>query len=302
MLQQTTAKAVIPYYKKFLKTFPSVKSLAQASKKRVYPIWAGLGYYQRADNLIKAAKEIKILGSFPQSYKQLIQLPGFGPYTARAVSSLAFKEPVGVLDGNVIRFLSRFHGQSVKWWTAKGRVVLQSLSDKWVKNQKPSQINQALMEMGSLICCSSVPFCRLCPFPENCFAFKNGKINQLPLKRTQKAQNLFQWTPLVMRNKNGLFAFVKNNSLLPFLKGRPVFPGRFQKVQSRPSKYHFAHSITHYKIYVAVKPASIDRGSQKQVQRVEKQNLPFIWLDRKTIEQKNPSSLIQKVLDMSLKV
>ena len=314
MLQQTTAKAVIPYYERFLKVFSSTKSLARASEKTVYPLWAGLGYYQRAKNLIKAAKEIEKQDSFPSSYKSLIQLPGFGPYTARAVSSLAFEEPVGVLDGNVIRFLSRFHGRSVRWWMREGRAGLQSLADKWVKNQKPSRMNQALMEIGSLICCSGVPFCRLCPLAVGCFAFKNQIQHQLPLKRPKKVQSLFQWTPLVARKKGGLFAFVKNSSVLPVLKGRPVFPGRFQKIPSRPSHYHFRHSIMHYKIYVTVKRAPIsspdvlqpsvyqnkDSGASGTQRKVNLKS--FIWLSRKTITQKNPSSLIQKVLDVSSKI
>ena len=108
MLQQTTVAAVIPYFERFIERFPNQHTLAQAELSEVYEYWAGLGYYSRARNLHASAKIISDSG-FPEDYSQLIQLPGFGPYTARAVASLAFDQKVGVLDGNVIRVLSRVH-------------------------------------------------------------------------------------------------------------------------------------------------------------------------------------------------
>ena len=187
MLQQTRASFVIPYYKNFLKAFPDIQSLSQAEEESLYPLWAGLGYYQRAKNLLKAAREImKNGGQFPSSAKELLTLPGFGPYTARAVSSLAFEEPVGVVDGNVIRFLSRFHGLPIKWWKAEGKRHFQVLADTWVAEERPSLINQALMEIGSLVCLSTSPYCRLCPLATDCVAFQAGTQSRFPLKRPKK--------------------------------------------------------------------------------------------------------------------
>ena len=300
MLQQTTSKAVIPYYKNFLKTFPDIKSLAQAEEKDIYPLWAGLGYYQRAKNLIKAAKEIKKQGLFPSSYRELLTLPGFGPYTARALSSLAFEEPVGLVDGNVIRFLSRFHGLPVKWWTAQGRKCLQTLADSWVAGQKPSRMNQALMEIGSLICSKPLPLCLLCPLKVNCAAFKTQSQKQLPLKKLKKREEMLHWKPLVIK-KNGRFAFI-SNSTLPFLKRRPVFPGQIQKIQ-KPVRCHFKHSITHYKIYVTVESADVRKTCHShKFKKVltdfqEANNQQIIWLNSQTIREQNPSSLIQKILN-----
>ena len=305
MLQQTTSKAVIPYYKKFLKTFPNVKSLAQTTEENIYPLWAGLGYYQRAKNLIQASKEIKKLGRFPSSYRELLKLPGFGPYTARAVSSLAFEESVGIVDGNVIRFLSRFHGLPVKWWTAQGKKHLQDLADQWIKNQKPSQINQALMEIGSLICSHPMPSCLLCPLRRSCIAVKNQSLSQLPLKRPKKIQEMFHWKPLVIKRKNQ-FAFIQNTTL-PFLKGRLIFPGKLKKISSLPLHSHFKHSITHHKIYVTVQCANLKKTkenlkppSKKEVLLASqiKPTKQIVWLDFKTIKEKNPSTLIQKALDI----
>lgn len=282
MLQQTTVKAVIPYYKKFLKTFPDVKSLAQTNKKKVYSLWAGLGYYSRAENLMKAAKIIEKKGDFPKNFQELLKLPGFGPYTARAVSSLAFEEPVGVLDGNVIRFLTRFHGLSVKWWTTKGRRELQHLADLWIEKQLSSQMNQALMEQGALIC-SPRPLCFFCSVNEGCKAFQQNTQEKLPLKKEKKQETLLHWKPRIIKRASG-YAFVKNTTL-PVLKKHPIFPGTVKMIKKKPSSWDFQHSIMHYKIYVTITKNRLTDSSR------------FIWIPERDIPQRNPSSLIQKVLE-----
>ena len=308
MLQQTTAKAVVPYYKRFLKAFPDIQSLARAEEEAVYPLWAGLGYYQRAKNLIKASKEItKKGGVFPPSASALIKLPGFGPYTARAVSSLAFEEPVGVVDGNVIRFLSRFLSLNIKWWKVEGRRHFQALADKWVEGQKPSLMNQALMEIGSLICLSASPACRLCPLVTDCSAFSSGIQDRFPLKRQKKPEEMLSWKPFVIE-KRGRFAFVQNRTL-PFLKGRLVFPGHLKQIKTPPPDCHFQHNITHYKIYVTVQAASFKKAGKKMDLKTKKGTAfknkilkqmevkgSLIWLDGEMIKRKNPSSLIQKTI------
>ena len=281
MLQQTTVKAVIPYYKKFLKIFPKVENLAKARRERVYSLWAGLGYYSRAENLVKAAKIIKRSKAFPRNFRELLKLPGFGPYTARAVSSLAFEESVGVLDGNVIRFLTRFHGLPLKWWTAKGRHQLQCLADAWIKNHRASQMNQALMEQGALICAPK-PLCFLCVVSQGCEAFKQKVQERLPLKREKSQRTLLHWKPLVARHSSR-FAFVKNTKL-PFLKKHPVFPGTVKKIKQKPKDWDFCHSIMHYKIYVTVQRKRVKTDSK------------FLWIPEQNISRRNPSSLIQKVL------
>ena len=266
--------------------------MAKATEEHIYPLWAGLGYYQRAKNLIKASKEIEKLNRFPSSYRELLQLPGFGPYTARAVSSLTFEEPVGIVDGNVIRFLSRFHGLHIKWWTTQGRKYLQDLADQWVDNQKPSQINQALMEIGSLICSSPRPSCLLCPLRNHCKAFKNQNQNLLPLKRPKKAEEIFHWKPIVIE-KEGLFAFVQNKTL-PFLKGRLVLPGKFRKISSPPLHSHFKHSITHHKIYVTVRFTKSKGNFKSSLKRkdallaLQTKQEQITWLDCEAIKKKKP--------------
>ena len=283
MLQQTTSQAVIPYYQKFLKKFSNVSSLAQADKKELFSLWAGLGYYKRAENLIRAAKEIKKQKTFPKTYKELLKLPGFGPYISRAVSSLAFEEPTGVLDGNVIRFLSRFHALPLKWWKAIDKAQLQYLSDLWVKNQQASRMNQALMEMGSLICRSKNPLCLLCPLMPYCQSHKKGLTDKLPLKPAKKFTEFWHWEPEKIK-KNSKWAFVKNTTL-PFLKGRFIFPGEVKKLKNKAMNYDFVHSIMHYQIFISVQ------------NKTKNQHSSLKWFTKSQIQELNPSSLIRKVFE-----
>ena len=280
MLQQTTSKAVIPYYRKFLKKFPNISSLAKANKKELFSVWAGLGYYKRAENLLKAAKKLKKKTPFPKTYKELLNLPGFGPYISRAVSSIAFEESTGVLDGNVIRFLSRFHGLHLKYWLSSDKAQLQAISDLWVQNQKASQINQALMEIGSLICKSGNPLCLLCPLVKNCQAWEKGLQQSLPLKKERKKPEFWHWKAEKIKKKFK-WAFVKNTDL-PVLKGRFVFPGEAKKIQTKAKSYDFIHSIMHYQIFVSVQNKTKNNQSSLH------------WLTKSQIEVLNPSSLIKK--------
>ena len=309
MLQQTVSKTVIPYYNRFIKKFPTAASLAKASKKDLLPLWAGLGYYKRAESLMAAAAEISRRKQFPPSHRELLSFPGFGPYTARAVSSIAFQEPVGVLDGNVIRFLSRFHGLSLKWWTAPHRQKFQDLADLWVQEQNSSLMNQALMEIGSLICTSRNPLCALCPLGENrressCQARKNKSQSLLPLKRPKKTKEIWLYKPEKIK-RSGKWAFVENKNAFPFLKGLPIFPGEAKKISAKPERPHFSHNIMNYQIFVAVqgagKSASKSASRNKNLAKGRKKTAGakqerLTWLTERQIAERNPSSLIKKIL------
>ncbi|MCB0348586.1 MAG: A/G-specific adenine glycosylase, partial [Bdellovibrionales bacterium] len=190
MLQQTRAAAVIPYYNKFIKKFPTVGVLAKAKIESVLEMWSGLGYYSRARNIHKAAQALDKSG-FPKTYQELLEYVGFGPYTARAVASFAFGQSAAVLDGNVIRVLSRLRGQRLAWWTTKGRNELQSLADEMVEDTDSAPINQAMMEVGATICLPQNPNCLLCPFQKNCVARKQGTQSTLPLKKDKKKNEIW---------------------------------------------------------------------------------------------------------------
>lgn len=282
MLQQTTSQAVISYFHRFLKRFPNLKTLAQGSIEDIYEVWAGLGYYSRARNLHKAAQLLYKDGGFnSQSYKVLLEYPGFGPYTARSVASIAFDEPVGVLDGNVIRVLTRFYNLNIAWWTSLGRKQLQELSDQCVQNFSSRTINQAMMELGATLCTPKNPKCLICPVASQCMALKHQSFDQLPLKKPKKQNKIVLWKAHVYKKNNQLA--LSENQLSPFLKGRLLPPHEIEYLSKKPESFDFQHSITHYKIYVKVIKLS------KRPQNCQLYNLD-------ELKKVNPSSLIQKVL------
>jgi A/G-specific adenine glycosylase len=292
MLQQTTSLAVIPYYLKFLKRFPTVKSLAQAPQEDVLEHWAGLGYYSRARNLHSAAKELAKKG-FPKTYKELIELPGFGPYTARAVSSFAFEEPVGVLDGNVIRILTRKHGLKIEWWKTQEREVLQKLADAIAREStkahgQSSVLNQAMMELGATICTPQSPSCFLCPWSKTCVARLQSRETQLPLKKEKSAGQIILWRPVIVL-KNNKMAFIEND-YAPFLKGSKILPGKIEVLGQRPDKFDYKHTITRYDIYTQLpKPSTTWPSKSPSMQKVQ-------WLELAEISRHVPYNLVLKAL------
>lgn len=291
MLQQTPVKAVIPYFQKFMKAFPTIEDLAEASLEEVYSQWAGLGYYSRARNLKNAARVLSAMPRFPQTYQELLALPGFGPYTARAVSSQAFNEPVGVVDGNVIRVLSRRYGLPIEHWKAKERDKLQVIADSYAQVASPSDINQAWMELGATLCSPQTPSCLLCPLQSNCVALKENKVQDLPLKKTRRASEIWLWQLKIFEKENGSVAFVRNEQA-PFLRNQWVLPGHAKKRKTPPSQFDFQHAITHHKIYVQV-----TRGKSNFE---ELKNLKVTWISRKGLKEKVPFSIIQKTIDIGL--
>ncbi len=281
MLQQTTVVAVIPYYEKFLAKFPTLQHLSKAPEEDVLEAWAGLGYYSRARNLHKSAKALAISG-FPRTADELLQLPGFGPYTSRAVASIAFGEHVGVLDGNVIRVLSRKFGLKLSWWNQKERQPLQDLSDQLALLGQPDQINQALMELGATICTPKKVACLLCPWNTSCVAFQTQQVDTLPLQRPRRSSEVWVWKVQVAI-KDDKVALVQNN-YVPFLKGQWIFPGEIKKQNTKPKDYNARHGITHHDIYIQIEQKK--SLNQKGLQ----------WTKLNELKKVNPSSLLTKVL------
>lgn len=283
MLQQTTVVAVIPYFEKFLRLFPKVEDLAQAPEAQVLEAWAGLGYYSRARNLHKAAKALAQT-KFPENAADLLQLPGFGPYTSRAVASIAFDEPVGVLDGNVIRVLSRKYGKKVQWWNSSGRELLQKMSDDLARAGSPAETNQALMELGATICTPQKVSCLLCPWHSDCVAREKNWVDKLPLKKPRKETEVWIWQPEVHIRKNQV-ALVQNPSV-PFLKGQWIFPGKVLTQKEKPKKFDVKHFITHHDIYIQIKKGSRSPNTRTEIR----------WVELDNLKQVNPSSMLTKVL------
>lgn len=188
MLQQTRVDTVIPYYHRFIEAFPDVESLANADQQRVLKLWEGLGYYSRARNMLKASRDVqdRLGGTFPDNYDDLIRLRGIGPYTAAAISSIAFDEKQAVVDGNVIRVLSRFFGIADDVRQLSVKKEIQNLADKCIPERNPGDFNQALMELGATICTPSSPECGSCPLSVECVAYNSAQTGAIPYKSKKK--------------------------------------------------------------------------------------------------------------------
>ena len=187
MLQQTRVATVIPYYERFLKRFPSVESLAKAREQTLLGYWSGLGYYRRARMMQAAARKVvsEHGGVFPKSFEELRDLPGIGDYTAAAVASIAFEQPCAVVDGNVIRLLTRLDDDSREVTSSAVRRDLQTRAQQLIAAAGPRSrgaFNQAMMELGSLLCTRRKPRCLICPLATFCKARKNGVQEQRPVR------------------------------------------------------------------------------------------------------------------------
>jgi A/G-specific adenine glycosylase len=188
MLQQTQIATVIPYYERWLERFPTVQDLAAASLDEVLKLWEGLGYYSRARNLHAAAQTVvNELGSqIPTTAKELMKLKGIGRYTAGAIASIAFDEPAPVLDGNVIRVLSRLTDLPDDVTTTAAKKKLWQLAEDLVPAQRPGDFNQALMELGQQVCVPANPTCLLCPLSHLCLARERGTQLERPCRPPRK--------------------------------------------------------------------------------------------------------------------
>lgn len=212
MLQQTQVETALPYYHRFLKNFPTVAKMAQAPVEEVLKLWSGLGYYSRARNLHRAAVMIvqEQNGIFPKTKTEWLELPGIGQYTAGAIASIAFNERVPVVDGNVIRVLTRLFALKGDPKKAPLKEKLWRLAASLVPQERPGDFNQALMELGAMVCSPKQPNCGACPLKKSCKAHQQDKIGSYPTPQKKIAtQKVFLIASLI--EKNGLFLLAKRN-------------------------------------------------------------------------------------------
>lgn len=251
ILQQTRVNQGLPYYLKFVEAFPSVFNLAAAPEQKVLRLWQGLGYYTRARNLHKCAKEVvaKYNGKFPKTFDELKTLPGIGDYTAAAIASISFGQTVAVVDGNVFRVLARIFGIETPINTPEGKRVFSKLANELVPKENPDVHNQAMMEFGARFCTPRNPSCETCTFQTDCFAYNNSLQHVLPVKlQLKKARKRYFYYFVIQKEKSllmkkreekdiwhGLYDFVmvetkrpvdpikvfaENDSLKKFRKGK----------------------------------------------------------------------------------
>jgi A/G-specific adenine glycosylase len=272
ILQQTRVQQGIHYYERFLERFPDVHQLAKASPEEVLKLWQGLGYYTRARNLHATAREIvsRYDGRFPADYNKLLALKGVGEYTAAAVASIAFGIPVALVDGNVLRVLARLYGISIPVTTPKGRKEIHTLADRILDKRNPGIHNQAIMELGALVCLPKNPSCRDCPLHPKCYACKHERIKDFPVRgvREKSRKRYFHYLHfscsgkvfIHQRNKkdiwNSLFEFpvietsraVEPEKITANKQWRHLLEGcRYRIIEVSPL---YIHHLSHQTLYV----------------------------------------------------
>jgi len=207
ILQQTRVEQGLSYYLHFVDQFPDVHHLAKAEETLIFKMWEGLGYYSRCRNLIHTARYVSenLNGQFPQNYEGLIQLKGIGPYTASAIASFAFGELRAVVDGNVIRVLSRIFGLEIPWDTPEGKKKFEDLAQQLIDPTEPGRYNQAIMDFGATICKPRNPDCVTCPFNQKCQAHLHEKVDLLPVKskRIKVRERWFNY--FICHYNNGIY-------------------------------------------------------------------------------------------------
>ena len=205
MLQQTRVDTVIPYFERFMATFPTIEDLANGPVDEVLRLWSGLGYYSRARNLHRCAQVVRDEweGKLPATVKELVTLPGIGRYTAGAISSIAFGQQASLLDGNVIRVFSRWTDLGLEVGQTVTKRMLWQWADDLVPRKRPGDFNQALMELGALVCTPRNPSCDTCPVRGTCVALREGTVALRPVKAKKKKAKVVEVRAAVIRNDKG---------------------------------------------------------------------------------------------------
>ncbi|WP_185853420.1 A/G-specific adenine glycosylase [Blattabacterium cuenoti] len=205
MLQQTRVSKIVKYYSNFIKKFPNLEKLAQAEEKNVLKEWEGLGYYSRARNLHSFAKSLKKDNLFPKKYEELIKYKGIGPYTGAAIASICFNEMIPAVDGNAYRVFSRYLGIYDDITSAATKNLFRIIILKMMDSEYPGIFNQAIMDIGSILCTPKNTKCLLCPVKDSCFSIKNDTVYKLPVKRIKKSvlkHRFFYYIFIYDQNKN----------------------------------------------------------------------------------------------------
>lgn len=226
MLQQTRAETAVPYYERFLARFPTLEALAEAPLEEVLREWEGLGYYARARHLHAAARQVAVGygGRLPDTYEELLALPGLGPYTAGAVASIAFGRPVVALDGNGRRVLARLFVVEGSHRRLPVRRRLTELAISLLPPDRPGPFNEALMELGATVCLPRAPRCPRCPLAHHCLAHRTGREQDFPTRTARRPIPHYDVTAAVLLQGDGQVLVARRNPD-DFLGGLWEFPG-----------------------------------------------------------------------------
>ena len=300
ILQQTRVAQGLPYYQQFIKTFPAVFDLAKAPQQEVLRLWQGLGYYSRARNLHACAQSIvdNFEGKFPNTFEALKKLKGVGPYTAAAIASIAFKEPVAVVDGNVFRVLARIFGIEKDIASFEGKKIFFQQANELISTEQPDLFNQAMMEFGALHCLPQNPKCDDCIFAKTCVANINRLQKELPFKSKKikvRKRYLFYFViqhkdQLLMKERTGkdiwqgLYDFYlieskRNQKVESFLKEN-ILKNYSIEMQSKPIKHILSHQqllVKFFYVEIKSKKDFLEFGKDNQLKafsKIEIEKLP----------------------------
>ncbi|MBE98541.1 A/G-specific adenine glycosylase [Flavobacterium coralii] len=297
MLQQTRVAQGMPYFLKFIEAFPTVNHLAAAPEEQVLKLWQGLGYYSRARNLHATAKYIAndLGGEFPDSYEGLLKLKGVGDYTAAAIASICYGEPVPVVDGNVYRVLSRYFGIEADISSPAAKPLFKSIAAEHLPPGQASEFNQAMMEFGALQCVPKNPDCPNCVLNKKCIAYNTGRVASLPvkLKKTKVTNRYFNY--IIVKDAQGrslvnkrsakgiwhnLYEFplletenaIDNDEVVPLIKNH--FLGEFTVASVQLLQDTIVHKLSHQHLHIRFWQADISAAINEALSREEIKLLP----------------------------
>lgn len=238
ILQQTRVSQGLEYYNRFIKRFPTAKSIALAPEHEVFKLWEGLGYYTRCKNIIATAKFIseELDEKFPATYQDILHLKGVGSYTASAIASFAYNLPYAVLDGNVYRILSRYFGIRIPIDSAEGRKFFSELAFELLDKKLPGIYNQSIMDFGATVC-KPLPLCGICPLNSRCVAYLQGNQSELPVKEKIIVRTTRWFYYLVIKYRNRFYVRKREEkdiwqNLYEFVLIETLKPAPVKKLQS----------------------------------------------------------------------
>ena len=309
ILQQTRVAQGTPYFYNFLENFPIIYDLAQADEQKVLKLWQGLGYYSRARNLHQTAQYIvnELDGVFPNSYSGLLQLKGIGEYTAAAIASFAYNEPVPVVDGNVFRVLSRYFGIESDISLGKTKKEFTALAAELLPKEQPTLFNQAIMEFGALQCVPKSPNCGDCVFNTSCVALQKGMVHELPVKSKKLKVSHRYFNYIVVTDKNGNtkiqqrtdkgiwynlyeFPLIETEkeegfeSIAPLIQENASFGSSVVSIQE-VNPISIVHKLSHQHLYVKFWKVTLDDALVDGVTSEEVKTFPFPIVIHNFIEQ-----------------
>lgn len=298
MLQQTRVAQATPYYLRFLEAFPTVVDMAEATEEQVLKLWQGLGYYSRARNLHHTAKQVAFdyQGQFPTTYHELLKLKGVGAYTAAAIASIAFDEAVAVVDGNVYRVLARFFGVETDIASTSAQKEFTTLANTLLDPKRPAQFNQAMMEFGAIQCTPKKPQCLQCPLQWGCVAYRDQKVDVLPVKtkKTKVTDRYFHYLViedpqrkilLEKRTEKGIW-----HNLYQFPLIETPSPSSWEDLQEKiesiwpretinfiieVNKITILHKLSHQNLYIRFYKISLNKEMETGVPRESLEDYPF---------------------------